>query len=163
MPDLVPRCLRLVLGAALVLLGVGMLSVRTAGDDPARWHVDPLTAERTGRPNDYLVAPEGMAAAPVDRAAGIRDDTPGALMARFDRVARAAPRTAIIGGSVDALYVTYVQRSALIGFPDYVSVRAVPVPGGAALAVWSRSRYGYSDLGVNRARVERWLAALGEG
>jgi len=47
----------------------------------------------------------------------------------------------------------------MFGWPDYISVRAVAVEGGAALAVWSRSRYGYSDMGVNRARVGRWLAA----
>lgn len=161
--ELVPRWLRASLGLLLILSAVGCMMIRNVEHDPDRWHVDPLAAARTGKPNDYLVAPEGMAAAPVDRALGVLGEAPARLMARFDRVARAAPRTAIVGGSVDALHITYVQRSALFGFPDYVSVRAVPVPGGASLAIWSRARYGYSDLGVNKARVERWLEALDGG
>ncbi|MFD1808937.1 DUF1499 domain-containing protein [Gemmobacter lanyuensis] len=28
------------------------------------------------------------------------------------------------------------------------------------MRLWSRARFGYSDFGVNRARAERWLAAL---
>jgi uncharacterized protein (DUF1499 family) len=57
--------------------------------------------------------------------------------------------------------MTYVQRSRFWGFPDYVSVRAVDLgDGSSALAIFSRSRYGASDLGVNRARVDAWLARL---
>jgi uncharacterized protein (DUF1499 family) len=48
-----------------------------------------------------------------------------------------------------------------MGFPDYVSVRFLDLGDGeTGVAVYSRARYGQSDLGVNRARVENWLAAL---
>ncbi|MCB1632914.1 MAG: DUF1499 domain-containing protein [Pseudomonadales bacterium] len=30
----------------------------------------------------------------------------------------------------------------------------------STLIIYSRSVYGYSDLGVNKARVNRWLAEL---
>ncbi len=143
------------------LIGVGCAMIWMVGHDPARWHADPLVAERTGRPNDYLVAPEGMAAAPVDRVFEPAAGSPAALMDRLHAVATAEPRVSVVAGRPEDLFVTYVQRSAVFGFPDYVSVRAVPVGEGAGLAIWSRSRFGYSDLGVNAARVERWLAALG--
>ena len=56
---------------------------------------------------------------------------------------------------------TYVQRSAWMRFPDYISVRALPAGDKrATLAVFSRSRYGASDLGVNAKRVSAWLAAI---
>jgi uncharacterized protein (DUF1499 family) len=46
-------------------------------------------------------------------------------------------------------------------FPDYITLRTVDLGDGVSgIAVWSRSRYGYSDLGVNRERVEKLLAAL---
>ncbi|MEM1345091.1 MAG: DUF1499 domain-containing protein [Pseudomonadota bacterium] len=159
-----PRLLRwLSLGLALMLLAmaVGCVMVRTAGHDVARWHVDPATTARTGKPNDFLAAPEGASAAQPDRILATWALAPGDLLTRFDAVVRAAPRTEVVAGTPEALFVTYVQRSALIGFPDYISVRAIPVQGGASLVIWSRSRYGYSDLGVNRARVEGWLEALG--
>ncbi len=149
--------------AALVLVGAGCAMIWTVEHDPARWHVDPLAAERTGRPNDYLAAPEGMAAAPVDRVVAPVDASPAALMDRLHAVATAEPRVSVVAGRPEDLFVTYVQRSAVFGFPDYVSVRAVPAGEGAAPAIWSRARFGYSDLGVNRARVERWLAALSGG
>jgi uncharacterized protein (DUF1499 family) len=34
------------------------------------------------------------------------------------------------------------------------------VDGQATLAIYSRSLIGHGDFGVNRARIERWLAAL---
>ena len=148
-----------VLGGILVLIAVAM---RLVPDDPAVWHVDPLVVARTGKPNDFLVAPEG-AAAQSDLVSEIWPMTPAELMARIDAIALAEPRTDRIAGEPGEPWATYVQRSRLFGFPDYVSVRAVEAPGGSALAVWSRARFGHGDMGVNRARVERWLAALGAG
>ncbi len=161
--ELVPRWLRVSLGLLILAVAGGMMAIWTVGHDPARWHVDPLTAERTGKPNDYLVAPAGRAAASVDRVFAPVGESPEALMARFHAVAMEAPRVEVVAGAPEEGWVSYVQRSAVFGFPDYVSVKAVPVEGGAALAIWSRARYGHSDLGVNAARVERWLAAMGEG
>ena len=83
------------------------------------------------------------------------------MLQAFDTVASGAPRTERLAGSPEEGWITYVQRSRIFGFPDFVSVRAVGVPGGSALIVWSRSRFGYGDFGVNRARVESWLAGLG--
>lgn len=57
--------------------------------------------------------------------------------------------------------MTFVVRSRAFGFPDAISVRALPEGAGTTLAIWSRSRFGGYDWGVNRARVERWVAALG--
>jgi uncharacterized protein (DUF1499 family) len=148
------------LGGILVLIAIGM---RLVPDDPADWHVDPLLAARTGKPNDYLVAPAGLSAAEPDRISDTWPIPPAEPMARVDAIALAEPRTARIAGRPGELWATYVQRSRLFGFPDYVSVRAVEVPGGSALAVWSRARFGHGDMGVNRARVERWLAALDAG
>jgi len=56
-----------------------------------------------------------------------------------------------------------VQRSALFRFPDTVSIEVIPLGDSrSTLAIYSRSTYGYSDLGVNRKRIERWLARLAE-
>jgi uncharacterized protein (DUF1499 family) len=148
------------LGAPLVAALAVALLMRLLGNDPVAWHVDPATAQRTGYPNDYLVAPEGATVAAPDELAQVYALSPRELLQRFDAVARNAPRTHRIAGSPEEGRVTYVQRSRVFGFPDYVSVRAVEAPGGAALIVWSRSRFGFGDFGVNRARVEDWTARL---
>lgn len=152
--------LRIAAALAVVLVGLS-IGIRAVGHDPATWHVDPATAERTGAPNDYLVAPAGTTAAPPDRTADTLAANPRALLFLFDAIASNAPQTEVVAGSLDDLHITYVQRSLVFGFPDYISVRAVPVDGGSALIVWSRSRFGHSDMGVNRDRVERWLAQMG--
>jgi uncharacterized protein (DUF1499 family) len=48
-----------------------------------------------------------------------------------------------------------------LGFPDTIVVRFLDLPDGrSTLAIYSRSRFGESDFGVNHARLERWLGKL---
>ena len=137
------------------LLALGTLAwIRLAPSDPVRWHVDPLTAQRRAE-GAWLVRPEGGNAA-----SAVYPVEPRALLAAFDGVARAAPRTRVLAGSVEEGRITYVSRSRIMGFPDYITATALARPGGAALAVFSRLRFGRSDMGVNRARAERWLAEV---
>ena len=143
-------------GLALVLPAAAM---RLADMPAGRWHADPDTAMRSGDPNDYLVGPGG------DRPSLRVEQAPIELARMVDAVALAEPRTVRIAGRPEDGWTTYVQRSALMGFPDAISVKVVPDGAGARLSIWSRSRFGKGDMGVNRRRVERWLAALrpGEG
>ncbi len=68
----------------------------------------------------------------------------------------ALPRTEIVTATSDYLHAEC--RSALFGFVDDLELQLRP--GQAIIAVRSASRLGYSDLGVNRRRVERIRAAL---
>ncbi|MEL7463791.1 MAG: DUF1499 domain-containing protein [Pseudomonadota bacterium] len=141
--------------AALVVVFIAFaVFVRVSGGDQA-FHFDPAKAEERGKQNDYIVSPSGEG---VDMASPVFAMTPDALMARFGEVALAAPKTVLVAESDG--YATYVQRSKLIAYPDYISVRAVEVDGGSALYVYSRSRYGRSDLGVNEKRISAWLKKI---
>ncbi len=156
---------RVVAGAALLILALLVavaVFMRTVEDDPAVWHVDPATTARTGKPNDVLVAPDGAASATTSWQSKVHRLAPRDLLFLFDAVARNASRTTVLAGSIEDGHITYVQRSTVFGFPDYVSVRAVPVNDGAGLVIWSRSRFGHSDLGANSARITRWLAQIGD-
>jgi len=150
---------------ALVLIGAvaiggAAIGIRMIGSDAGVWHVDPAVAERTGQPNDYLVAPPDTTAASPDREAPVLGSPPKEHLFLFDSVARNSDRVEVLAGSVDDLHITYVQRSLIFGFPDYVTVKAVPKGDGSALIIWSRSRFGYSDLGVNQERVDRWISQM---
>lgn len=139
-----------------LLAAAGAAWVRLAPEDRAAWHADPTAGARTGKPNDVLLGPGPGADGP----APVWAATPAALLAAFEAVAAAAPGTERIAGDPAALHVTWRQRSRLMGYPDYISVRALPAEGGATLAIWSRSRFGHSDLGVNAKRVDAWLSRI---
>jgi uncharacterized protein (DUF1499 family) len=147
----------LLAAAALAALAFA-LWVRVAPSDPDRWHADPLAAPRTGLPNDYRVGPPGSA--DIDRPVGPYALDPAALALAVDRLAMAGDGAERIAGGPDTLWTTYLHRSPLMRFPDYTSVRVEPDGEGARLAIHARARFGRSDLGKNRERVENWLEAL---
>lgn len=154
--------------AASLALGAlaAYAAINLSPDDPARWHIDPATIALRGTPNEFLAAVPGTTAAPPHRRLTLSPSAPQALLACFDRIARARPRVAVVAGNLDDLTITYVQRSRIVGFPDYITVKAIPretgLPeGAAALIVYSRSRYGQGDFGVNAQRVEEWLKEAG--
>ena len=166
------------LTAALILAAAaGYVVVRASGHDQARWHVDPAQmrpgVQAAALLNDFLAAPAGTTMVPADLETRFYPESPRALLTRFDAIVRSQPRIRVVAGDPGSLMITYVQRSRFIGFPDYLTVRAVAIEGGigeggvrkalSGLIIYSRARYGRSDFGVNRARVEAWLAALDRG
>jgi uncharacterized protein (DUF1499 family) len=55
----------------------------------------------------------------------------------------------------------YIQRSKLMGFRDTIVVQFFERPRGqSTVTLYSLSQLGEGDLGVNRARIERWLEKL---
>lgn len=127
--------------AAIVAVGV-LAWIRFAPTDQTRWHVDP------------------MVTVDQDYANGVRRKLPleDGLFERLHTIILETPRTELLFGSVGSGHVTYVTRSQAMGFPDYATLQ---IKDGT-LEIWSRSRFGTSDSGVNKARVEGWINALGQ-
>ncbi|MBP0481024.1 DUF1499 domain-containing protein [Sagittula salina] len=125
----------------IVLLGIGGLAfIRLGPSDPAVWHVDPkVTADQ-------------------DLASGVRRRVPAQSgdFVRLNGIILATPRTELLAGNVEDGFATFVTRSLWMGFPDYTTVRE----SDGVLEIWGRQRFGTSDMGVNRARVDGWLDAL---
>ncbi len=86
--------------------------------------------------------------------------SPAALIDRLLRLADNMPRTTRMAHWAERHQAQWVERTPLMNYPDIIMAEAAPAPGGASLFLYSRSLLGYHDLGVNRARVVRWLAAL---
>ena len=66
-----------------------------------------------------------------------------------------------LAGQFDDGHVTYIIRTKWLRFPDVVTYARTDTSTGSQLTLLSRSIYGYSDLGVNRARLQRVLSNLG--
>ncbi len=139
----------------IALAVVGAVYVRNANDDPNIWHLDPEGAKGTGKPNNFRVSPSGEGKA---HQSPVFDMSPASLMTKFQRMALAQPDTVLLGERDG--FATFVQRTRLIQYPDYISVKAVEVEGGSALHIYSRSRFGYSDGGLNKKRILSWLEKL---
>ncbi|MCY4334859.1 MAG: DUF1499 domain-containing protein [Litoreibacter sp.] len=139
--------------AVLALIGFGAF-VRFNPVNPDSFHVDPETVERPSYPGHVLVRPGGDIE-PTQYA-----DASAAVAERLEEVILSTPRTTLLAGNLQDGWASYVTRSSLWGFPDIASVKLVEVDGGTELRVYSRLRYGYADMGVNRARVESWLSQL---
>jgi hypothetical protein len=131
--------------AALASVTVGLgVYVRLAPSEARHWHVDPAATPDTGAAN-------------FARADLILPGEPAQLAARLAAVAEADGAVVLAG---DGLHRTWISRSRLMGYPDYTSIRLEPAEGGTRLVALARSRFGQNDWGVNRARLDRWIAAL---
>ncbi len=138
----------LVLLAVVVAAGISI--VRFMPIDPARVH----TPSRAAPPGDVATATRFVAARQITT-------TAEGVLTAADRVIRATPRTEVIAGDVAAGRISYVTRSAFIGFPDYITIEVLDSAEGALFVIRSRARFAGYDWGANRARVEGWLVQLG--
>lgn len=126
--------------------------------------VDFAALKLSDKPNQYLICPPGLCAATPHAISPLFDLPVAQLRARWREIAAAQPRLALLAERDDGWQIDYIQRSARLRFPDIVTVRFIPTtPARSTLAIYSRSLYGRSDLGVNRKRTETWLAMLGAG
>lgn len=142
----------------VVLAGLGLAAwIRLAPDDPAVWNTGLGTgAEATPGPcaDKIALVPKGA------RATCLLPGTPAEVLARLAATAEAQPRTRLLAGTPAEGRMTWVARSAVMGFPDYITAEATATPEGSKLDILSRQRYGNKDMGVNEARLKTWLKAF---
>jgi uncharacterized protein (DUF1499 family) len=111
------------------------------------------------RPSRWLIAPPGVTAVAPDAAAPVFEIGADALADRLAMVLSALPRTTPIARS--GRRMAFVQVSRVFRFADDIAAEAFDIGDGrSSPALYSVSRIGYSDFGVNRTRLESVLAAL---
>lgn len=148
-----------ILGWLLGLVLPACAGVGAHGLPPPR-PMDMSRIERPASPNTALAAPAGFTPAP-DLPTPVYPVPVTVLFATLRAVAAAQPRTYLAAAYPDRGQLHWVVRSAVWNFPDLVTGQVLADgPGAARLILYSRSVYGYGDFGVNRRRLETWLAAL---
>lgn len=156
---LVPVC-----GITLMLTPLGrplLDRLFAVGQVPA---IDFASLRPGARPNRFLMCPPDLCAAAGNAESPAFEVPAERLRERWREVASARPRVELVGSSADGWQLDYVARSARLRFPDLVTVRFVSLaPGRSTLAIYSRALYGRRDFGVNRTRIEGWLAAIASG
>ncbi len=167
-----------VLGALLVVAGVGGTVLVWRGSEPGG--IDDLyhalfgapdlgavsfeTLVRRSRPNDALACPPDLCRnARPDIVTPVYTVPAERLRAIVADIAQEDTETQIVFSARWEEQDRYVARSRVMRFPDTINVMVVPIAADAAtLALYSRSQIGYSDMGVNRQRLERWLDRVAE-
>lgn len=119
--------------------------------------------ERRQSPNDALACPPDVCSATADIATAPYPVTAAQLRSAFADVIAAEARVTAVDADDAAMTDRYIQRTRWLGFPDTIVVQFFERPDGqSTLAIYSRSQLGESDLGANKARIERWLSRLAE-
>ena len=143
-----------------LLMALGLVALLGACD-PLDAEIDFASFEKTDASNQYLVCPPDYCRAPADEASPVFALPAPALAAIARRVVESEPRTVLLREQVATGQRVYVQRSLVFRFPDTIWIQVLPVDANrSTLAIYSRSAYGRYDFGVNRSRVQDWLAAV---
>ena len=131
-----------------------------AGGLPTPQLIDLSHIQRPASPNTALAAPAGNEPAP-DVVAPVFPVPASRLYAGLIAMAAAQPRTFLAAEYPAVLQAHFVARSAVFNFPDLIAAQVSEAGADhSTLVLYSRSVYGYSDLGVNRRRLDGWLADL---
>lgn len=150
-----------ILVIVLVVVAAVFLRIALAGHDAKVWHVEPGEASGCSSPNCFFMAPQGTPGKRIDAASAVYGVPAYEMAQAFAAFALAQRDTQVVAGTPEGLHMTFVQRSPRLRAPDYISVRFVDIDEArSTILVFSRSRFGYSDLGVNAERVKSWIGGL---
>lgn len=142
----------MLLGVLVGLTIAVAIYVRLAPTDAGRWHhaARPAGTEMVTLKGGYIwrkvvSADEGQAA--------------------FEALVAAAAngtRTKPVLGSIADRRITFQSRTLVMGFPDHTTIGLYETEDGTPyLEAYGRLRFGRSDLGVNKRRIEGWVADAG--
>ena len=113
------------------------------------------------KPNQFLMLPEGTFSETPHQLSPVLKLSVNDLQNRFKEIAEGQEKVTLIRTSDDGKQLDYVQRTPFMGYPDTITVRFYPQSAEtSSVAIYSRSRYGHSDLGANEKRVKLWLEML---
>lgn len=120
------------------------------------------TLKRSPKPNTCLAAPDDHClAAEPDFAPPEFNMTGRGLFSKLSEVVAAERSFGKLISDAEKLRLSFVATTGLMRFKDDVDIEIIPRGDDkSTLAIYSRSRVGYSDLGANRKRVTKLIAKL---
>ena len=128
--------------------------------------IDFKTLERPKSPNTYLLAPVGLCErAKPDHGPVRYSAPPDTVFAACMSAIEAQKNWTLAGADKAAGRLHFISTSKLMRYKDDVDILLVPAadaPDTVELAIYSRSRVGYSDMGANAKRVKALLGALSQ-
>ncbi|MEE9313188.1 MAG: DUF1499 domain-containing protein [Rhizobiaceae bacterium] len=114
------------------------------------------------KPNQALICPEGICNEDSrDRVSPIYLLSVDELRSKFLKALETEQDLTRVDDKTDPLSLRFIQRTAKLRFPDTIRIQFYALGDSrSTIALYSQSQIGSSDLGVNRARLKRWLLRL---
>ncbi|MGG5823382.1 DUF1499 domain-containing protein [Falsiroseomonas sp. HW251] len=136
-----------------------MMFSRGTGGLPPAAPIDFATLRLPSSPNAHLAAPPGATAERHENVPPL-PVPPDAAWAVLRTLGNGMERVWTMAEWPEIRQAQWVARTRWMNFPDLINAQIVELPGGSGLFLYSRSLIGYSDMGVNAARVAAWRAAF---
>jgi len=119
--------------------------------------------KRPPKPNTCLVAPNNHClAAEPDFDPPLLEMTGRGVFSKLSEIIAADRSFGKVDSDAEQLRLKFVATTGLMRFKDDVDIEVIPLEDGkTTLAIYSRSRVGYSDMGANQKRVRKLIHDLG--
>ncbi|MAK62166.1 MAG: hypothetical protein CMK09_14440 [Ponticaulis sp.] len=120
--------------------------------------------ERPNSPNTAFIAPpETETRSSIDEVAPVFACDASTLFDLCLNTWTGLERVELADSDRDRLTAHFIARSAIFGFKDDICLEVVAFGAqSSSVLLYSASRVGYSDFGVNRKRVGQWMDLLGQ-
>ncbi|MBV6658220.1 MAG: DUF1499 domain-containing protein [Devosiaceae bacterium] len=136
---------------------------RTVAGDPDMGRLETSNIVRTGKPNDALLVPPFAADLPDTQTIGAYAVPPDELFSTLIGRIEATGAVRWVERDTEGLYARALTFSPVMKFPDTNHIWVVATEdGGSALFLYAAAQLGQSDLGMNRKRLESWVALLAD-
>ena len=114
-------------------------------------------------PNYYMQCPSNFCIKGSNKDSPVFNVPVDTLEMLWGDMIKRQPRVSLLVNDIERHQQVYVQCSWFWHFPDFINVQFVSLSDHtSSLAIYSHSRFGYSDLGVNQQRVQGWLTQLNQ-
>ncbi|MEM9733679.1 MAG: DUF1499 domain-containing protein [Pseudomonadota bacterium] len=120
------------------------------------------TLKKGPKPNQALICPQNMCSAEDRDSVSPRYAlSADAMKKAFIKSLEGETHLHRVDDDSDPMQIRYVQHTPLLRFPDTISVRFIPLDENrSTIALYARAQVGYSDMGNNLKRLNRWLSRL---
>jgi len=113
--------------------------------------------KRSTKPNAFLLAPVDFClASKPDKASPFIPAPPDALFRQVQDIIANQKRWGDVKADPTTRQIRFIAKTPLMGFKDDVDIQVIAgeTENTSTIAIYSRSRVGYSDLGANHKRVD---------
>ncbi len=138
-----------------------MILAKLLGEVIAPIQVDFTQFNLPNKPNYYFCCPEGFSNITPQKLSPIYPVSLDELDSAWQEMIKRQPHIACLASDLARYKFTYQQKTKYLRFPDTINVELLPLSENtSSIAIYSQSRYGYSDLKTNQKRVYHWLEEL---